>query len=77
MEMTVKSLALDTMEGMASSYVRERKKGATFNRVLGQERRARNCGALDDEISARIEKVIADTRTSGTPRASALQRLVK
>ena len=77
MEITAKSLALDTLEGMANSYLRRRKEGTTLNRVSGQENRARNCGASDEQISARIKKAIADTHTAATPRASELQRFIK
>jgi len=71
---TAQWLALDTFEGMVNSYLRQRNKRATLNAVLGQERRARNCGAQSIEIADRVKKAIADTRTEGCPRAIELTR---
>lgn len=62
-----KALALATLEGMASSYVRGprgRKKGATLLAVLGQAERAKHSGAIHDEIRNRIRKGI-----TGPPHA--------
>jgi len=75
--MTEGSMALDTLHGIVNSYVRGprgRKKGATFENVSGQVKRARKASVSEEMIRGTIQKATVEPPNALPDRVERIMR---
>jgi hypothetical protein len=75
--MTEGSMALHTLHGIVNSYVRRprgRKRGATFENVSGQVKRARKAGVSEELIRGIIRKATVEPPNALLDRVERIMR---
>jgi len=67
-------VALEGVRGMARSYVRARKKGATLRAVNSQIDSARRAGASEEEIRSKVRQGMTDPPNADLERVKEVER---